>query len=85
MAVLSEEMISKTPTYRILLNHASKLEHDLEQKKRDLEEVRRSNTEYAVSRSKWEEDLTVISFSSRAFITLTLMNPSLGYTEDGDL
>lgn len=49
----------KTPTYRVLLDHASKLQANLEAKENDITRLNNEISSFYTSRSEWEEEVVV--------------------------
>lgn len=49
----------KTPTYRVLLDHASKLQANLEAKENDITRLNNEISSFYASRSEWEEEVVV--------------------------
>lgn len=57
--MLGEEVLMKTPTYRVLLDHASKLQANLEAKENDITRLNNEISSFYASRSEWEEEVVV--------------------------
>lgn len=59
MSLLPEETIASTPVYKVLMEHASRVEHNLKESVTDLNRVREELLELKNNRSVWEADVLV--------------------------